>query len=98
VQYGSKRRSDRRIVWKRDPDIGEGFVPTQLWRHVEKIRAPVIYVPGGASAIAPRATQEQLTLRSPQAEVDTMSGLGHYPSNEDAAGFLDVAERFLADR
>src|SRR5687767_595752 len=31
VRYGTKRRDDGRIVWKRDPDVARGFVVTDLW-------------------------------------------------------------------
>ena len=93
--HGSKRRADGRIVWKRDPAILKGFVPTELWASVRKIRAPVIYILGGASTIVPPETQEQLRQALPQAEIVTMPGLGHYPSDEKPAEFLAIVERFL---
>src|SRR6185436_13626752 len=60
AHYGSKRRPDGRVIWKRDPAIGNGFVPTELWRFVRQIKAPIIYVLGGRSTIVPAATQEEL--------------------------------------
>jgi esterase len=66
AQYGSKRRADGRIIWKRDPAIGKGFVPTELWRFVRQIKAPIIYILGGASTIVPAETQEQLKQTLPQ--------------------------------
>src|SRR5499426_3449672 len=30
AHFGSKARPDGRIIWKRDPKIGNGFVPTEL--------------------------------------------------------------------
>ena len=96
VQHGSKQRADGRIVWKRDPAIVNGFVPTELWAAVRKIKAPVIYILGGASTIVPPETQQELAQVLPQAEIVTMPGLGHYPSDEKPADFIAIVNRFLA--
>lgn len=98
VEQGSKQRADGRIVWKRDPAILKGFVPTELWATVRKIEAPIIYVLGGASTIVPPETQAQLKEALPQAEIVTMPGLGHYPSDEEPEAFLAIVDRFLAAR
>jgi len=96
VRHGSRQRADGRIVWKRDPAITKGFVPTELWASVSKIASPIIYVLGGASTIVPVQTQEQLRRVLPQMQIVTMPGLGHYPSEENPADFLAIADRFLA--
>jgi len=95
AQYGSKRSADERIVWKRDPAIGKGFVPTELWRIVRQIKAPIIYILGGASTIVPAETQEQLRQALPQVQIVTMPDLGHYPSDEKPADFLAIVDGFL---
>jgi pimeloyl-ACP methyl ester carboxylesterase len=95
---GSKLRADGRLVWKRDPDIQKGFGPTELWASVAAIKAPVIYVLGGASDIVPPATQVRLKQVLPRVEIVTMPGLGHYPSDEQPAGFLAIVDRFLASQ
>jgi esterase len=95
AHFGTTRRPDGRIVWKRDPNLVKGFVPTELWSHVQRIKAPVIYVLGGASTIVPAATQAELKRRLPDCEIVTMPGLGHYPDQEDPSGFLAIADRFL---
>src|SRR4030095_4312622 len=82
VHYGSKPRADGRIIWKRDPAIGNGFVPTELWRFVREIKSPIIYILGGRSTIVPAATQDELRKVLPQAEIVTIPGVGHYPSEE----------------
>ncbi len=97
VHYGSKRRADGRIVWKRDPAIGNGFVPTELWRFVREIKSPIIYILGGLSTIVPAETQEQLKNVLTQVRIETIPGVGHYPSEEDPARFLAVADRFLSE-
>ena len=96
AEHGSKRRADGRIVWKRDPAILKGFVPTEIWRFVRAIRVPIIYILGGASTIVPPETQEQLKRVLPQVEIITMPGLGHYPSDERPEDFLAIVGRFLA--
>ncbi len=96
AQHGSKQRADGRVVWKRDPAILKGFVPTELWSTVRKIKAPIIYVLGGASTIVPVQTQAELKAALPQARIVTMPGLGHYPSDEKPQEFLGIVEGFLA--
>lgn len=93
--HGSRSRPDGRVVWKRDPAILKGFVPTELWATVRKIEAPVIYILGGASTIVPPETQAQLRQALSQVEIATMPGLGHYPSDEEPAAFLAIVDRFL---
>jgi len=95
VEHGTRQRADGRVIWKRDPAINKGFVPTELWRFVREIKAPVIYILGGASTIVPPETQTQLKRLLPQVEIVTMPGLGHYPSEEKPQEFLAIVDRFL---
>ena len=96
AEFGSKTRaSDGRIVYKRDPRISEGFVPTDLWRFVREIEAPTIYILGGRSTIVPAATQSAMRAALPQAQIEIMPGLGHYPSEESPAAFVAIVDRFL---
>jgi len=96
AHYGSRKRADGRIIWKRDPAIANGFVPTELWRFVRQIKSPIIYVVGGRSSIVPAATQEELKKTLPQAQVVTIAGAGHYPSEENSAEFLAIVDKFLS--
>jgi len=96
AHFGSKKRPDGRVIWKRDPGIGNGFVPTELWRFVRQIKSPIIYVLGGRSTIVPAATQEELRKTLPQVQIVTMPGLGHYPSEENPKDFLPIVDGFLA--
>ncbi len=95
VTHGSRRRDDGRIVWKRDPAILKGFVPTELWTQVRKIQCPALYVFGGDSTIVPPDTQAQLRDALPHAEFVTMPNLGHYPSDEEPEAFLTTVDGFL---
>jgi pimeloyl-ACP methyl ester carboxylesterase len=96
VRYGTKRRDDGRLVWKRDPNLVKGFVETELWRYVRNIKAPILYVLGGRSTIVPPATQEELKKALPQVRIVTMPGLGHYPSDEKPDEFVRIVNEFLS--
>jgi esterase len=95
AHFGVKRRDDGRVVWKFDPNLVKGFIETELWQYVRKITSPTIYVLGGASPIVPAETAGRLKATLPKCEIVTMPGLGHYPSEEDTAGFLAIVNRFL---
>jgi esterase len=95
VRYGTKRRDDGRIVWKRDPQLVKGFVATDLWRFVREIKAPTLYVIGGRSTIVPKDTQDELKKTLPRVTIVTMPGLGHYPSDEKPEEFLAIVDEFL---
>jgi pimeloyl-ACP methyl ester carboxylesterase len=98
VKYGSKPRADGRIIWKRDPAIGNGFIPTELWRFVREIKSPIIYILGGRSTIVPAETQEQLKKTLRQVQIVTIPDTGHYPSEENPKAFLEIVDRFLAGK
>lgn len=95
AHFASKRREDGRIVWKRDPNLAKGFVPTELWRFVNQIQCPTIYILGGASRIVPPETQEKLKATLPHVQIVVMPGLGHYPDQEATADFIPIVQGFL---
>jgi esterase len=95
VHFGTRQRPDGRLIWKRDPNTVKGFVETELWQYVSKITSPTIYVLGGESPIVPPETQVRLKATLPNREIVVMPGLGHYPNEEDTAGFLAIVNRFL---
>jgi len=96
AHFGSKRREDGRIVWKRDPNLVKGFVPTELWAQVLKIKCPTIYILGGASTIVPAETQKKLKESLPAVEIVTMPKLGHYPHQEAPEDYIRIVQTFLA--
>ena len=96
VRYGTKRRADGRIVWKRDPNLVKGFVATDLWQYIRNITAPTIYILGGRSKIVPPETQQELRTRLRNVEIVTIPETGHYPSDEKPAEFVAIVDRFLA--
>lgn len=95
AHYGIKKRDDGRVIWKRDPNLVKGFVETELWESVSRITAPTLYVLGGASRIVPPDTQEKLKRTLPDVRIVVMPGLGHYPDEEDTAGFMKIVREFL---
>ena len=96
AHFGSKRRADGRIVWKRDPNLVKGFIPTELWEQVLKIRCPSIYILGGASTIVPERTQQKLQENLPAVQIVTMPKLGHYPHQEAPEDYIRIVQTFLA--
>jgi pimeloyl-ACP methyl ester carboxylesterase len=98
AHFGTKLRDDGRIVWKRDPNLVKGFVPTELWRFVNQIKCPTIYVLGGASNIVPPDAQKQLKETLPDVQIVTMPGLHHYPSQEAPAEYVKIVTAFLAEK
>jgi pimeloyl-ACP methyl ester carboxylesterase len=98
AHFGTKRREDGRIVWKRDPNLVKGFVPTDLWEYVRRIQAPAIYILGGASTIVPPETQEQLKKTLPDCRIVIMPGLGHYPHLEAPEEYVRIVQGFLAEQ
>lgn len=98
AHFGTKRRDDGRLVWKRDPNLVKGFVPTELWRFVRGIKSPTIYILGGASSIVPLKTQQQLKEALPDCQIVTMPGLGHYPHVEAPEEYIRIVQAFLAGK
>jgi esterase len=96
AHFGTKPREDGRIVWKRDPNLVKGFVPTELWRFVNQIKCPTIYILGGASNIVPPDAQKQLKETLPDVQILTMPGLGHYPHQEAPEEYVKIVQAFLA--
>jgi esterase len=96
AHFGIKPRGDGRFVWKRDPNLVKGFVPTDLWASVRRIVSPTLYILGGKSTIVPLDTQQELKRALRDCEIVTMPGLGHYPDVEDPSGFLAIVDRFLS--
>ena len=98
AHFGSKTRSDGRLVWKRDPNIAKGFIAMELWRFVSQIKSPAIYILGGASRIVPPESQARLKETVPGVQVVTMPGLGHYPDQESTQEFVANVRGFLRTR
>jgi esterase len=95
AHFGSKRRADGRIVWKRDPNLVKGFIPTELWTQVLNIRCPTINILGGASSIVPPDTQQKLRENLPAVQIVTMPKLGHYPHQEAPREYIRIVQAFL---
>jgi pimeloyl-ACP methyl ester carboxylesterase len=98
ARSATKVREDGRRVWKRDPNLVKGFVPTELWQAVRQIKSPTLYVLGGKSTIVSVATQQQLRTTIPGCEIVVMPGLGHYPHLEAPADYVDLITAFLSRR
>ncbi len=98
ARSATRRREDGRLVWKRDPNLVKGFVPTELWPAVRQITSPALYVLGGNSTIVSTTTQQQLKSTIPGVEIVVMPGLGHYPHLEAPGPYVDLVTEFLVRR
>lgn len=96
AHYDTKRRDDGRIVWKRDPNLVKGFVPTELWRFIEKIASPTLYILGGDSPIVPPEIRERLKATIPDCQIVVFPGVGHYPDLERPDDYVAEVKRFLS--
>jgi pimeloyl-ACP methyl ester carboxylesterase len=95
VRSATKRREDGRLVWKRDPKLVNGFVPTELWQDVRRITSPTLFVLGGRSTIVSPETQAQLARTIRGCEIVVMPGIGHYPHLEAPAEYVRLVRDFL---
>lgn len=95
AHFGTKRREDGRLVWKRDPNLVKGFVPTELWQYVSKINCPTIYILGGSSSIVPSNTQDRLKQTLPKVQIVVMPRVGHYPDLEQPEACVKIIKSFL---
>jgi len=98
VRYGTRRRDDGRLVWKRDPKVANGFVVTDLWPSVSRITMPALYIIGGRSTIVPAETQERLRTTLPRVTIATIPDAGHYPTDESPGEVLALVDSFLSVR
>jgi esterase len=98
ARSATRRREDGRLVWKRDPNLVKGFVPTELWPAVRQITSPALYVLGGNSTIVSTTTQQQLKSAIPGVEIVVMPGLGHYPHLEAPGPYVALVTEFLVRR
>jgi len=96
AHFATRRRADGRLVWKRDPQLVKGFIPTDLWQHVRRITAPTIYILGGKSRIVDADTQRRLKETIRGCEILVMPGLGHYPHQEAPEDYVAAVKRFLS--
>jgi pimeloyl-ACP methyl ester carboxylesterase len=96
IRYETRRLENGRVVWKYDPAVTKGFVPTELWDYVKRITAPTIYLLGAESNIVPPATQQRLEALLPHIRIVTVPNAGHYPHQETPQVFLAVVGAFLA--
>ncbi|HEY7448771.1 MAG TPA: alpha/beta hydrolase [Vicinamibacterales bacterium] len=96
IRYETKPLENGRVVWKYDPAVTKGFVPTELWDYVKRIKAPTIYLLGAESNIVPPPTQKRLEALLPNIKIVIVPDAGHYPHQETPQVFLAVVQAFLA--
>ncbi len=96
-----KPRDDGKFVWKRDPEIGEGFVAQPrndvvLWPIWDMIKCPVLLVRGAESELLPAAVADEMTKRGPKARLVTIAAAGHAPALLEDREIRPIREFLLA--
>ena len=100
---GSKAEKERvaEIVWTRrfgDPKIYYsdliGWIRHDLRPHLSKVSCPVLCVWGNEDYFVPRPLVEETVAGIPNARLEILDGIGHYPHIETPE-FNPLVERFL---
>ena len=102
-QGGSKAEKERvaEIAWTRrlgDPKIYysdlKAWIAHDLRPHLAKTMCPVLCVWGNEDYFVPRHLVEETVARIPNARLEVLDGIGHYPHMETRE-FNSRVERFL---
>jgi pimeloyl-ACP methyl ester carboxylesterase len=94
-------REDGKLVWKRDPAIGNSFVKQPpndvvLWPVWDMVRCPTLLLRGADSELLPAAIAEEMTRRGPKARLITVQGAGHAPALLNDEQIRPIREFLLA--
>ena len=95
AHFGSKQRADGRIVWKRDPNLVKGFIPTELCD-------PSLEDPMSDHLYSGRRQHDRAAVRSadaargnlPAVQIMTMPKLGDYPHQEAPEEYIRIVQTF----
>ncbi|MFN8556063.1 MAG: alpha/beta hydrolase [Dehalococcoidia bacterium] len=95
AQHGTKRLPNGKLGLKRDPAIQKDFVPMELWRYVDQVKAPFLLLIGAESAIVGPDQQEEFPRRAPHIEIETIAGAGHIIVHDRLDAFEASVRGFL---
>ena len=95
AQHNMKRLPNGKLGQKRDLLIQKDFVPMELWRYVEQVRAPFLLMPGSESEIVGQDQQERFKQIRPDIEITTIQGAGHLIVHEQPEVFETTVLDFL---
>ncbi len=100
VLHNAVERPDGSWVWRYDrmrewssPEGAPDF--SGLWDAVDKVRAPLMLVRGGSSAVVGDEDAEELLRRRPGAQVVVVDGAGHSVQGDKPVELAAILARFL---
>lgn len=95
ARHGTKRLLNGKLGLKRDVAIQLDFVPLELWRYVEKVRAPFLLLIGSESTIVGQDQQERFRQIVPNISIVTIQGAGHIIVHDKPEEFEGTVRGFL---
>lgn len=98
ARHGTRRLPNGKLGLKRDILIQRDFVPLELWRYVEKVKAPFLLLVGTESQIVGQDQQTRFTEIRPDIEIVTVPGAGHIIVHDRPQEFERIVQDFLARR
>lgn len=96
--YAARQLPTGTWIIKRDPATAEGFVPLELWNHVEALECPLLMVIGSESEIVSPEVRDRVLSSAPDSEAITISDAGHYIVHEQPEAFEDAVRGFFTKR
>jgi pimeloyl-ACP methyl ester carboxylesterase len=96
---GAKRLPDGRYTLSYDPAIRVPFADdhrnmNEMWPIYDSITARTLVIRGAKSHVLPAAVAAEMQQRGPRAALETLPGVGHWPSLM-VANEIEIVNRFL---
>ncbi|PZC44367.1 MAG: non-heme chloroperoxidase [Chloroflexi bacterium] len=103
VMRNAKQHADGRWSWKYDPVLKRQtsrYEQTekdrmQLWKSLESITCPTLFVRGAESDVVSAETATELVSRMQNAIEVTVNGAGHLVTTDNPIGFIESIDPFL---
>mgnify|MGYP001218297980 FL=1 len=103
VMRNAKQHANGRWSWKYDPVLkrqNSRYERTekdrkQLWRSLESITCPTLFVRGAESDVVSAETATELVSRMQKANEVTINGAGHLVTTDNPKGFIEGIDPFL---
>ncbi len=96
AETNTKRLPNGKLGLKRDILIQRDFIPLELWRYVEQVKAPFLLLVGSESEIVGQDQQTRFKQVRPDIEIVTVQGAGHIIVHDKPQEFERIVRDFLA--
>jgi pimeloyl-ACP methyl ester carboxylesterase len=91
-------RQNSRAFLQASRSLGFRMADPRFWNKVKKVQAPTLVVHGELDRLIPVAAARDLVKRRRDWTLEVLEGVGHVPMMETPQLFLDVVNRWLADK